>query len=150
MIDSGAMNWPAAPSATALTHHLELFEPFSRNDHRKSLPSTPFESLDCGASVPECIVSSDVVCSGRCNDIFPLTFCHAFQHSGVRVWLIVVIIQASIMTVNSKGRKELTLNERKAGFAMLVMACKDGELPKGSFVRAAAAFQDAQRNSVEL
>ena len=43
------------------------------------------------------------------------------------------------MSVNAKGRKELTLNERKAGFAMLVMACKDGELPKGSFVRAAAA-----------
>ena len=44
------------------------------------------------------------------------------------------------MSTNRKGSRELTPEERKACFAMLLMCCKDDKLERGSIVRVSKAF----------
>ena len=44
------------------------------------------------------------------------------------------------MSTNTKVKTELTLSDRKAVFAMLLMSCNDGELSRGSFVRVGQTF----------
>jgi hypothetical protein len=45
------------------------------------------------------------------------------------------------MDSSNKRKRETTIIDRKAIFALLLMHCKDGELERGSFVSVANAFE---------